>query len=65
MYVQYNTTIRGLNVQGLSVIDGTELEIPEEVIHVDQDRAFSTFRDPGNSELHYSNVEEVEDSSAI
>ena len=55
----------GLSVEGLSVIDGTELEIPGEVIHVDQDGAFSTFRDPGNSDSHYSDVEEAEDSSAI
>ena len=51
--------IGGLNIEGLSVIDGTE------VIHVDQDGAFSTFRDPGNSDSHYSDVEEAEDSSAI
>ena len=57
--------IGGLSVEGLSVIDGTELEIPGEVIHVDQDGAFSTFRDPGNSDSHYSDVEEAEDSSAI
>ena len=35
------------------------------VIHIDQDGAFSTFRDPGNSDSHYSDVEEAEDSSAI
>ena len=57
--------IGGLSVEGLSVIDGTELEIPGEVIHVDQDGAFSTFRDPGNSDSHNSDVEEAEDSSTI
>ena len=41
--------IGGLNIEGLSVIDGTE------VIHVDQDGAFSTFRDRKNilQQLHY------------
>ena len=36
-------------------IDVTELEIPGEVIHVDQDGAFSTFRDRKNilQQLHY------------
>ena len=52
--------IRGLNIEGLSVMDGIEPEIPGEVIHLDQDRAFSAFRDPD-----YSDVEEGEDSSAI
>ena len=45
-------------------IDGIEPEIPGEVIHVDQDRAFSAFRDPENSDSDYSDVEEGEDSSA-
>ena len=57
--------IGGLNVEGLSAIDSTALEIPGEVIHVDQDGAFSIFRDPGNSDSYYSDVEEAEDSSAI
>ena len=40
-------------------------KIPGEVIHLDQDRAFSSFRDPENSDSDYSDVEEGEDSSAI
>ena len=47
--------IRDLNIEGLSVIDGIEPEIPGEVIHLDKDQAFSA----------YSDVEESEDSSAI
>ena len=58
IYVRYKAT-------GLSVMDGIEPEIPGEVIHLDQDRAFSAFRDPENSESDYSDVEEDEDSSAI
>ena len=57
--------IRGLSIEGLSVMDGIEPEIPGEVIHLDQDRAFSAFRDPENSDSDYSDVEEDEDSSAI
>ena len=57
--------IGGLNIEGLSVIDGTVHEIPGEVIHVDQDEAFSTFRDPETSVSDCSDVEEAEDSSAI
>ena len=57
--------IGGLNVEGLSVMDGIEPEIPGEVIHLDQDRAFSAIRDPENSDTDYSDVEEDEDSSAI
>ena len=57
--------IKGLNIEGLSVIDGIELEIPGEVIHLDKDRAFSAFRDPENSDSNYSDVQESEDSSAI
>ena len=57
--------IGGMNIEGLSIIDGIEHEIPGEVIHVDQDRAFSAFRDPENSDSDYSDVEEAEDSSAI
>ena len=57
--------IRGLNIEGLSVIDGIEPEIPWQVIHLDQDRAFSAFRVQENSDSNYSDVEESEDSSAI
>ena len=38
--------IGGLNIEGLPVIDGIELQIPGEVIHVDQDRVFPASRDP-------------------
>ena len=51
-----------MNIEGISVIDGVWHEIPEEVIHVDHDRAF---KDPENSDSDYSDVEEAEDSSAI
>ena len=54
-----------MNIEGLSVIDGVGHEIPGEEIHVDQDRAFSAFRDPENSDSDYSNVEEAEDSLEI
>ena len=57
--------IGGLNIEGLSVIDGVGHEIPGEEIHVDQDRAFSAFRDPEISDSDCSDVEEAEDSSAI
>ena len=57
--------IGGMNIEGLSVIDGVENEIPADVIHVDQDRAFSAFRDPEISDSDCSDVEEAEDSSAI
>ena len=57
--------IRDLNIEGLSVIDGIEPEIPGEVIHLDQDRAFSAYRDPENTDSDYSDVEEDENSSAI
>ena len=57
--------VGGLNIEGLSVIDGIEPEIPGQVIHLDQDRAFSAFRDQKNSDSDYSDVEEGEDSSAI
>ena len=50
------------NVEGLSVI---EPEIPGEVIHLDQDRAFSAFRDLENSDSDYSDIKGGEDSSAI
>ena len=46
-------------------MDGIEPEIPGEVIHLDQDREFSAFRDPENSDSNYSDVQESEDSSAI
>ena len=52
--------IGGMNIEGLSVIDGIEHEIPGEVIDDDQDRGFSAFRDPENSD-----VEEAEVFSAI
>ena len=55
--------ITGLTIEGLSVIDGIEPEIPGEVIHLNKDRAISAFRDPEKS--NYSDVEESEDSSAI
>ena len=54
------TAIGGTNIEGLPIIDGIEHEIPGEVIHVDQDRAFSAFRDPENSDSDYSDVEEAE-----
>ena len=57
--------IRDLNIEGLSVIDGIEPEIPGVVIHLDEDRAFSAFNDPGNSDSDYSDIEESEDSLAI
>ena len=57
--------IGGMNIEGLSIIDGIEHEILGEDIHVDQDRAFSAFRDPENSDSYYSDVEEAGDSSAI
>ena len=57
--------IGGLNIEDLAIIDGIEPEVAGEVIHVDQDRAFSAFRDPENSESDYSDVEEGENSSAI
>ena len=57
--------IRGLSIEGLSVMDGIGPKIPGEVIHLGQDRAFSAFRDPENSDLDYSDVEEGENSSAI
>ena len=53
------------SIEGLSVIDGIEPEIPGEVIHLDQDRAFSAFRDLENSDSDYSDVKGGEDSSAI
>ena len=49
-----------MNIEGLSVIDGIEHDIPGEVIDDDQDRGFSAFRDPENSD-----VEEAEVFSAI
>ena len=46
-------------------MDGIEPEIPGEVIHLDQDRAFSAYRDPENTDSDYSDVGEDENSSAI
>ena len=57
--------IGGMNIEGLSIIDGIEHEIPGEVVHADQDRAFSAFRDPENLDSDCSDVEEAGDSLAI
>ena len=53
----------GLNLEGIALNDGEEPEVPGEVIHVDEDRAFSAFRNADDSASDYSDVEEDEDGS--
>jgi hypothetical protein len=54
--------IGALDVGLVNIDEGIEPEIIGDDIHVDNDRAFSAFRDPENSDSDYSDVEEGEDS---
>ena len=49
-----------LNFVGPEPIGGDEAEVPGEIILIDEDWAFSAFRDVDDSASDYSDVEEME-----